>query len=132
MVMIAFDTNLLIRIAVNDDLKQAELAERLLDSSEVFVPRTVLLETEWVLRSVYKKPRTEIAQYFENALMTKNFVMENSIEVSYALEWYKLGADFADAMHLCICGESVLHTFDAEFCKAAYNLHKTPAFKVLY
>jgi predicted nucleic-acid-binding protein len=131
MVMIAFDTNLLVRIAVNDDLKQAELAERLLDSNEVFVPRTVLLETEWVLRSVYKKPRTKIAQYFENALMTKNFVMENSIEVSYALEWYKLGADFADAMHLCVCGESVLHTFDTEFCKAAHNLHKTPAFKVL-
>ncbi len=129
--MIAFDTNLLVRIAVNDDLKQAELAEQLLDLNEVFVPRTVLLETEWVLRSVYKKSRTEIAQYFENALMTKNFVMENSIEVSYALEWYKLGADFADAMHLCICGESVFHTFDTEFCKAAHNLHKTPAFKVL-
>ena len=129
--MIAFDTNLLVRIAVNDDLKQAELAEQLLDSNEVFVPRTVLLESEWVLRSVYKKSRTEIAQYFENALMTKNFVMENSIEVSYALEWYKLGADFADAMHLCVCGESVLHTFDAEFCKAAHKLHKTPAFKVL-
>ncbi len=131
MIMIAFDTNLLVRIAVNDDLKQAELAEQLLDSNEVFVPRTVLLESEWVLRSVYKKSRTEIAQYFENALMTKNFVMENSIEVNYALEWYRLGADFADAMHLCICGESVLHTFDTEFCKAAHKLHKTPAFKVL-
>ncbi len=58
--MIAFDTNLLVRIAVNDDLKQAELAEQLLDSNEVFVPRTVLLETEWVLRSVYKKSRTEL------------------------------------------------------------------------
>ncbi len=62
--MIAFDTNLFVRIAVNDDLKQAELAEQLLDSNEVFVPRTVLLETEWVLRSVYKKSRTEIGQYF--------------------------------------------------------------------
>ena len=129
--MIAFDTNLLVRIAVNDDLKQAEIAEQLLDSNEVFISRTVLLETEWALRSVYKKSRTEIAQYFENALMTKNFVMENSIEVSYALEWYKLGADFADAMHLCICGKSVLHTFDKRFCKAARNLHITPAFKVL-
>ena len=129
--MIAFDTNLLVRIAVNDDLKQAEIAEQLLDSNEVFISRTVLLETEWALRSVYKKSRTEIAQYFENALMTKNFVMENSIEVSYALEWYKLGADFADAMHLCMCGESVLHTFDTEFCKAAHHLRITPAFRVL-
>lgn len=129
--MIAFDTNLLVRIAVNDDLKQAEIAEQLLDSNEVFVSRTVLLETEWVLRSVYKKSHTDIAQYFEHALMTKNFIMENSIEVSHALEWYKLGADFADAMHLCMCGESVLHTFDTEFCKAAHNLRITPAFRVL-
>jgi predicted nucleic-acid-binding protein len=131
MIMVAFDTNLLVRIAVNDDLKQAEIAEQLLDSNEVFVSRTVLLETEWVLRSVYKKSCTDIAQYFENALMTKNFIMENSIEVSHALEWYKLGADFADAMHLCMCGESVLHTFDAEFCKAAHNLRITPAFRIL-
>ncbi len=129
--MIAFDTNLLVRIAVNDDLKQAEIAEQLLDSNEVFVSRTVLLETEWVLRSVYKKSHTDIAQYFEYALMTKNFIMENSIQVSHALEWYKLGADFADAMHLCMCGESVLHTFDAEFCKAAHKLRITPAFRVL-
>ena len=128
--MIAFDTNLLVRIAVNDDLKQAELAEQLLDSNEVFVPRTVLLETEWVLRSVYKKSRLNCS-IFRKCFDDQNFVMENSIEVSYALEWYKLGADFADAMHLCVCGESVLHTFDTEFCKAAHNLHKTPAFKVL-
>ena len=129
--MIAFDTNLLVRIAVNDDLKQAEIAEQLLDSNEVFVSRTVLLETEWVLRSVYKKSHTDIAQYFEYALMTKNFIMENSIQVSHALEWYKLGADFADAMHLCMCGESVLHTFDTEFCKAAHTLRITPEFRVL-
>ena len=129
--MIAFDTNLLVRIAVNDDQKQAEIAEQLLDSNEVFVSRTVLLETEWVLRSVYKNSCTDIAQYFENALMTKNFIMENSIEVSHALEWYKLGADFADAMHLCMCGESALHTFDKEFCKAAHNLRITPEFSIL-
>ncbi len=129
--MIAFDTNLLVRIAVNDDLKQAEIAEQLLDSNEVFVSRTVLLEAEWVLRSVYKKSRAEIAQFFEIALITKNFVMENSIEVSHALKWYKLGADFADAMHLCICGESILHTFDTKFCKDAHKQRITPTFKIV-
>ena len=129
--MIAFDTNLLVRLAVNDDLNQAEIAEHLLGSNEVFVSRTVLLETEWVLRSVYKKSCSEIAQYFENLLMTENLLMENAIEVRHALEWYKLGADFADAIHLCICGDSVLHTFDSGFCKAAHDLNITPAFKVL-
>ncbi|HEB63222.1 MAG TPA: type II toxin-antitoxin system VapC family toxin [Gammaproteobacteria bacterium] len=129
--MIAFDTNLLVRIAVNDDHRQAEIAEQLLDSNEVFISRTVLLETEWVLRSIYKKSCGDIATFFENALMTKNLVIENFLEVGHALEWYKLGADFADAIHLCICGENILHTFDAGFCKAAHNLHITPALKVL-
>ena len=131
MLMIAFDTNLLVRLAVNDDEKQAEVAEQLLNSNEVFVSQTVLLETEWVLRSVYKNSRPEIANYFENILITKNLIMENAVEVTHALEWYKLGADFADAIHLCICGESIFHTFDTEFCKAAHKLQITPAFRVL-
>ena len=129
--MIAFDTNLLVRLAVNDNLQQAEIAERLLDSNEVFVSRTVLLETEWVLGSVYKKSRIEIASYFENLLITKNLHVENSLEVTHALKWYRLGADFPDAIHLCICGEHTLYTFDAKFCKSAKNLNITPEFKVL-
>nr|VFK37268.1 MAG: Predicted nucleic-acid-binding protein, contains PIN domain [Candidatus Kentron sp. SD]VFK42299.1 MAG: Predicted nucleic-acid-binding protein, contains PIN domain [Candidatus Kentron sp. SD] len=129
--MIAFDTNLLVRLAVNDDPNQAEIAEHLLDTQQVFVPRTVLLETEWVLRSVYKKPRTEISDFIDKALITTNLIVENSSEVANALEWYRLGADFADAMHLCMCGEARIHTFDADFCKAAKESGFTPAFEVL-
>jgi len=113
--MIAFDTNLLVRLAVNDDEYQADIAEQLISNSEVFISRTVLLETEWVLHSVYKKDRNNIASFVENTLITENLVIENSTEIGQALEWYKLGADFADAMHLCICGESLLHTFGMEF-----------------
>ncbi|TXH71511.1 MAG: type II toxin-antitoxin system VapC family toxin [Thiothrix sp.] len=129
--MIAFDTNLLVRLAVNDNETQADLAEQLISNNEVFISRTVLLETEWVLRSVYKKPRSDIAAFFENTLITENILIENAAEIEHALAWYKLGADFADALHLCICGESLLCTFDAEFCKAASKLGVTPAFKVL-
>ena len=129
--MIAFDTNLLVRIAVNDDQRQADMAEQLLDSQQVFISRTVLLESEWVLRAVYKKSRSDIAAFFESAMMTTNMVMENAAELAHAIEWYKLGADFADAMHLCMCGQSVLHTFDGEFCKAARKAGITPEFKIL-
>ncbi len=129
--MIAFDTNLLVRIAVNDDQQQAEIAEHLLETHQVFVSRTVLLETEWVLRSIYKKSPIEISEFFDKALITTNLFIENSLEVKNAIEWYKLGADFADAMHLCMCGESRLHTFDVNFCKKAKKLGITPAFKVL-
>ena len=129
--MIAFDTNLLVRIAVNDDKNQADIAEQLIENNDIFISRTVLLETEWVLRSVYKVSRNLIASFFGNVLLTENIVIENSTEVGHAIEWYKLGADFADAIHLCMCGESLLHTFDTEFCKAASQAGITPAFKVL-
>jgi predicted nucleic-acid-binding protein len=129
--MIAFDTNLLVRIAVNDDPYQADMAEQLIENNAVFISRTVLLETEWVLHSVYKISRNLIASFFENVLLTENIVIESSTEVGQAIEWYKLGADFADAMHLCICGESLLHTFDGDFCKAASQSGITPAFKIL-
>ncbi len=129
--MIAFDTNLLVRLAVNDDQQQAKLAEHLLETHQVFIPRTVLLETEWVLRSIYKKSRIEISDFLSNALNTENLFVENSIEVKNAIEWYELGADFADAIHLCMCGESKIHTFDADFCKAAKKLKITPKFEIL-
>lgn len=119
------------RLADNDDQYQANLAEQLIDNNEVFISRTVLLETEWVLRSVYKKSCGDIALFFDNVLITENIVVENTTELEQALNWYKLGADFADAVHFCICGESLLHTFDTEFCKAANKLGITPAFKVL-
>nr|VFJ60105.1 MAG: Predicted nucleic-acid-binding protein, contains PIN domain [Candidatus Kentron sp. FM]VFJ60700.1 MAG: Predicted nucleic-acid-binding protein, contains PIN domain [Candidatus Kentron sp. FM]VFK13298.1 MAG: Predicted nucleic-acid-binding protein, contains PIN domain [Candidatus Kentron sp. FM] len=129
--MIAFDTNLLVRLAVNDDRDRAGIAEYLLETQQVFVPRTVLLETEWVLRSVYKKSRTEISNFLASALMTTNLIVENSSEVANAMEWYRLGSDFADAMHLCMCGEAKIHTFDTDFCKAAKESGLTPAFEVL-
>ena len=129
--MIAFDTNLLVRLAVNDDQHQADIAEQLINNNNVFISRTVLLESEWVLRSVYKTSRNDIAAFFGNVLITENITVENTTEVEQAFEWYKLGADFADALHLCICGESLMHTFDGQFCKAASKSGLTPAFNIL-
>lgn len=129
--MIAFDTNLLVRLAVNDDQHQADIAEQLINNNNIFISRTVLLESEWVLRSVYKTSRNDIAAFFGNVLITENITVENTTEVEQAFEWYKLGADFADALHLCICGESLMHTFDGQFCKAASKSGLTPAFNIL-
>lgn len=48
--MNAFDTNVLVRLLVNDDLAQAKRAMARLLSDTVCISRSVLLETEWVLR----------------------------------------------------------------------------------
>lgn len=129
--MIAFDTNLLVRAVVADDPAQVAIVQRLIMHDSVFISRTVLLETEWVLRSVYVKSRAEILEFFRALLEVDNTEIENSVEVGYALDWYELGADFADALHLAVCGSAVLHTFDKGFCKTASEAGLTPPIVVL-
>ena len=55
---VTLDTNVQVRLLVNDDPAQAEQASALIDASaSCFVPITVVLELEWVLRGAYKLPR---------------------------------------------------------------------------
>ena len=63
--MKALDTNVLVRFLVRDDKRQAETIYRIFKKAEsdrevFFVPLLVVLETVWVLESVYEIPRQEI------------------------------------------------------------------------
>lgn len=129
--MIAFDTNLLVRAVVADDPAQVAIVRDLVKQDKIFISRTVLLETEWVLRAVYKKLRADILKFFRALLEIDNTEIEDSSAVGLALDWYALGADFADAMHLAVCGSAVMHTFDKGFCKAASEAGITPPIKVI-
>jgi predicted nucleic-acid-binding protein len=102
--MIAFDTNLLVRAVVADNPAQVAIVQRLIMQDSVFISRTVLLETEWVLRAVYMKSRVEILEFFRALLEIDNTEVEDSTEVGYALDWYAQGSDFANALHLAVCG----------------------------
>ena len=129
--MIAFDTCVLVRFLVADDLAQADAAEALMRDNTVYLPRTVLLETEWVLRSRYQKRRNELLEFFRLLLTLENVVLEDNAQVESALQWYSMGADFADAMHLAACGQNVMHTFDREFCRQARESGLVPDMKII-
>jgi predicted nucleic-acid-binding protein len=129
--MIAFDTNLLVRAAANDEPAQVAVVRQLIALHSVFVSRTVLLEVERVLRSSYRKSRKDIHRFFQALLETENTVIEDQEAVERALEWYRLGADFADALHLAACGMATLYTFDRGFCKAARGQGLAPEVRVL-
>lgn len=128
--MIAFDTNLLVRLVINDHPAQAEFAANLLKTHRALLLRSVLLETEWVLRFSYKFPRERVHAFFHLLLQTENTVIEDSLAVARALDWYQRGADFADALHLAGCGKTVMQTFDRGFCKAARDAGITPEVRV--
>mgnify|MGYP003477358572 FL=1 len=128
--MIAFDTNMLVRLVVDDHPQQADIAENLLKTHRVLISRTVLLETEWVLRSAYKLPGGRIHAFLQLLLQTENTVVEDALSVGRALDWYAQGADFADALHLAACGAAVMHTFDRQFCKSAREAGIAPEVRV--
>ena len=117
--MIALDTNMLVRALVADHPKQLAVVRRLIANDTIFISRTVMLETEWVLRARYKKTPSELLNFFSALLETDDILIEDAEEVRHALDWFAQGADFADALHLAACGSAVMHTFDRSFCTAA-------------
>jgi len=128
--MIAFDTNLLVRALVADHAEQVAVVRQLIARDIIFISRTVLLETEWVLRSTYRRTRNELHAFFTALLETDNTVIEDAEAVGHALDWYAQGADFADALHLAACGRAMMHTFDRGFCKAARDAGAAPEVRV--
>jgi predicted nucleic-acid-binding protein len=104
--MIALDTNLLARFYVEDPndpeaAKQRPIARRILtDSPHLFVPLTVVLELEWVLRAFYGFGAAEFIRVVEHLLGLPNVRVEDWPRVVDALAWHGQGLDFADALHL--------------------------------
>ncbi|MGD0666437.1 MAG: type II toxin-antitoxin system VapC family toxin [Bryobacteraceae bacterium] len=98
--MIAVDTNVLVRLLTGDDPKQAAAARRLFASQPIWIAKTVLLETAWVLRSLYGFEQTAIREAFTKLLGLKNVKAEDESSVAAALVLVAHGAEFTDAMHL--------------------------------
>jgi predicted nucleic-acid-binding protein len=61
--MIAVDTNILVRILTNDDPIQARRAVKILKSDDIFISKSVLLETERVLRQAYEIKKSNIIAF---------------------------------------------------------------------
>jgi len=55
----------------------------------------------------------------QSVLDACNTLVEDEQEVRNALDWYGLGADFADALHLRHVAPPIMHTFDRSFCRGA-------------
>ena len=118
--MIAVDTNLLVRLLTKDDLSQAKRAAKIMESDDIFIPKTVMLETEWVLRYAYGIDEGAIAKGFQKIMGLPNVRVEDQQTVFQAISWYGLGLDFADALHLASSMKAdKFVTFDNEFIKKA-------------
>lgn len=126
--MPALDTNVLVRYVVHDDSAQLAAARRLIgrcvaEGLSIFVPVTVVLELEWVLRASFGYRKEEVLQVLSSLFSAAelNFESERALEV--ALQLYREGsADFADGLHVALAaqaGERPLWTFDKSAAKVS-------------
>ena len=98
--MTAVDTNVVVRLLTGDDPKQAAAAKFLFERQPVWIAKTVLLETGWVLRSLYGYEESAIREALIKLLGLKNVHAEDEPAVAAALALTAQGVDFADAFHL--------------------------------
>jgi predicted nucleic-acid-binding protein len=98
--MTAVDTNVIVRLLTGDDPKQAAAAKSLFRQQPVWIAKTVLLETAWVLRSLYGYEENAIREAFIKLLGLKNVHVEDEPSIAAALTLTGLGLDLADALHL--------------------------------
>lgn len=116
--MIAIDTNVLIRVLVDDPdaPDQCEQArEFLLTHGLAWIAQIVLVETVWVLESVYGFGRAEILNIIERIRENPALELEAADRLDEALALYRDStADFADSLILVAATQRrlILHTFD--------------------
>ena len=124
--MPALDTNVLVRYIVQDDLAQLVTAQRLIqrcisEQLTLFVPVTVTLELEWVLRSNFEFTKEETIRALSDLFSAAELSFESERALEVALDLYRgETADFADCVHIALAaqaGEQPLWTFDKSAAK---------------
>ncbi|MFW6216255.1 MAG: PIN domain-containing protein [Desulfohalobiaceae bacterium] len=101
--MIALDTNVLVRLAVEGDDAQAARARCLVSDAgsrgeKMFLLSSVLLEMVWVLSRGYGYQRADIAHLLVVLLTSPSYEIENRTAVERVSLRYRMEGDFADIL----------------------------------
>jgi predicted nucleic-acid-binding protein len=102
--MITLDTNILARFYCDDPedpeaRRQRPIARRIvLESPAVYVPLTVVLELEWVMRGFYELDRGSFCNALEHQPGMPHATVERWEAVKDAVDLHRRGLDFADAL----------------------------------
>lgn len=128
--MPGLDTNVLVRWLAADDDAQTAQVQALFDAARsagdtLFVPTTVVLELEWVLRSRYGMDKSAVLLGLNALLETQEIVLQSEAAIEHALHAYRQGrAEFADCLHAGLCaaaGHAPLLTFDAKAARLPHG-----------
>jgi len=95
--MISIDTNVLVRICHDDSdaadqtVSARKLAVEKVSSEGIFVTLPALIETVWVLRTRYKKPKQKIIEFIETLSTTKGITLDQEHVILGASQEYPSG-----------------------------------------
>lgn len=118
--MLAIDTNVVVRFVSLDDADQSPRAKALVETNDVFVSLTVILEAGWVLSNRYGYPPAQVVAALNSFLGLPQVSVSEPLVVTRAFEWVTSGLDFADALHLAQAHEvDGFATFDRTLASAA-------------
>lgn len=122
--MILADTNVVVRLLVEEDSAgQSHAAEAAMRGGAVRLLPTVIMETEWVLRSSYRFSPRDIARALRRLIALEGVEVEHAERVARALDWFEAGLDFADALHLAAVGDGeTFVTFDRGLIRGAARI----------
>jgi predicted nucleic-acid-binding protein len=132
----ALDTNILARFFVDDGDDPEAMAQRpaaiAAMAERSFVPVTVLLEFEWVLRGFYELPPKDIVRVLRALASVEHITLEDRDVVLTAIDGFAKGLDFADALHLARSARaSAMRTFDRRLARRAGALALMPPVELL-
>ncbi len=123
--MKAFDTNYLVRYLVRDDVKQVArvdsfVAEESKEGRQIFLSNLVIVETIWVLESVYEASKKDILNALNGLEAEWLFRFESRDLIKQVIKRYTSGkADFSDYLidETAMLHHSELLTFDKALIK---------------
>jgi predicted nucleic-acid-binding protein len=121
--MIAIDTNVLLRLVVDDpnEKQQSQIVRDLLNQhGQAWVSIIVLIETVWVLQSCYKLTKEQVIVVIEKIIQHPRIHLDNAASVDNALTLYSAcNAGFADCSILNEAKKKqlILHTFDRKLSR---------------
>ena len=103
------DTNVLLRSIVQDDPAQSPRAteiitRRLTEEEPGFVSLVTILEVVWVLKSLYKRSRQEIANDIEMVLAADTLEVQDEREVYHAVVAFRNRSELIEAAALRLAG----------------------------
>ena len=126
--MIALDTNVLLRLLLRDDERQAAAAEKAFAASVSFqdpavINAVVLSEAVWAMRKVYALPKQKVVAILRGLLVQSDISVVPHEPVQRALATYEVGAgEFSDYLIAEInieIGCSATFTFDRAAARSA-------------